>query len=169
MCYFYTLKNMKLKKYLIILTVCVAASSCCKKESCLEVVGVPLTFYGYNPADLDTLYITGYEKGTGFGKIGRDVQRDTVQAGFEAGTYMLKLKDNTGISPGALPGSALPDDYDWQIYIPAVNQTIKVSDYGYHNYTCESCGRGKGREIQSLSSCTINGAIVQVDAARVYK
>ncbi|GAA4467468.1 hypothetical protein GCM10023093_23460 [Nemorincola caseinilytica] len=145
-------------------------SSCCKKESCLEVVGVPISFYGYRASEVDTIMITGYARGTGFAQVVREQQIDTVQASPDQDSvYVLKLKNSNAITVGALPGSGLTDAYDWQIYIPAVNQTIRISDYGYLTYRCGACGFDKGEDIHSLSTVNVNGASVKVDAVMIYK
>jgi hypothetical protein len=162
-----------LKKYILFLSliVCfVAYSSCCKKEACLEVTGVPITFYGYNAVDLDTVYTTGYAPGTGFAKVTRERQADTIQKDYGSDTtFALMVRGGGGISAGALPGSALSDEHEWKIYIPALNQTIFISEYGYHSYTCNSCGSSKGSDVRSLSTCSVNGAHIAVDAVMIYK
>lgn len=160
-----------LKKYILPIALLSATfSSCCKEEACLELKGVPINFYGYKRADLDTIYITGYEKGTGFGKESRKEERDTVQKGLsnDTTTFSLKIKSG-GIAANGQQGNALPDTHDWKIYIPAVPQTIYVSNYGYQNYTCESCGKNGNKQVQTLSTCNINGTNVKVDAVMIYR
>lgn len=144
-------------------------SSCCKEEACIEVKGVPITFLGYKWADLDTIYVTGYEKGTNFGKVSRKQQRDTVQRGYGADSALALKVTNGGIAVNGLQSAALPDTDEWEIYIPASWQTIRISNYGYQYYQCQSCGKSDGKKIASLSTCYLDGTPVKIDAVRVYK
>ncbi len=145
-------------------------TGCCREEACIEVTGIPVTFYGYRKADLDTVEITGYAKGTGFKKATTDTSIQTTQNAYNNDTvFMLKLSSNISTGGGSLPGSALSDDYEWRIYIPALKQSIFIGNYEYLSYTCNGCGAGNGRRVESLSACSVNGAVVKADAVMIYK
>jgi len=161
-----------LKYYLttILAAITISWASCCKKEACLEIAGVPITFYGYHAEDLDTIYTTGYEPGSNFSIVTRDTLMDTVQYSYGSETvFALKSRNEGGTTAGSLPGSALDATHEWRIYIPATDQTIRIYKYGYHHYTCHSCGSSKGEEKKSLSTCYINGTLVKVDAVMIYR
>jgi hypothetical protein len=146
------------------------ASGCCREEACIEVTGIPVTFYGYRPADLDTVEITGYAKGTGFKKATTDTSIQTTQTAYNNDTvFLLKLNSNISSGGGSLPGSALSDDHEWRIYIPALKQTVLIGNYEYLSYTCNACGAATGRRVESLSACSVNGTAVKADAVMIYK
>ncbi len=146
------------------------ATGCCREEACIEVTGIPVTFYGYRKADLDTVEITGYVRGTGFRKVSTDTSMQTTQNAYNNDTvFMLKLNGSVPTGGGSLPGSALSDDHEWRIYIPALKQTVLIGNYEYLSYTCKGCGAGSGRRVESLSACSVNGAVVKADAVMIYK
>lgn len=146
-----------------------AFSSCCTKKACVEMAGVPLKFYGFTLAELDTIYTTGYAPGSYFAQVTRPEQIDSVQRDYDSpGVFHLNIDGNYTLSPHA-GGSTLSDEHEWKIFIPAVNKTILISNYGYRTYTCNKCAFSKNEKTRSLSTCTINGKTESVHDIRIYK
>lgn len=139
-------------------------SSCCKKETCTTISNLPVFFYGYDPADLDTIYTTGYAIGSGFSQETRQRQADTFKV-LDDGTAMLQVRD---YDP-AIGNPSLPDTYEWRIYIPATNSTILLSDYDYASYDCNKCGFRRGTPLRTLATVSVNSVKRSVGEIKIYK
>jgi hypothetical protein len=160
-----------LKKYLpfILLGLTLYFSSCCNSDSCIQVGGIPVSFSGFPAEELDTVYTIGYERNTGFSKILRDTVADTVQQSYSnAGAFVLKTRAASAGTSGALAGSTLSADYDWEIYIPSVNKRVRLSNYTFLTYTCHKCPRGNDEQVSSIAAVAQNGTFVSVDAVVIY-
>lgn len=111
---------------------------------CIEHDDVEMSFYGFNVSEIDTVYATGYARGSNFTQITKERTTDTVAAeGNQDSLYVLRPKD----------WQRYKDTYDWEFYIPGTGQTYRVSDYSYSAYSC-NCASDK---VKSLSGCKVNG------------
>lgn len=146
----------------LLFTFCV--SSCCKKETCTTLSSLPLFFYGYSTSDLDTIYTTGYEIGSGFTQETRERKSDTFRV-LDNGSAMLQVKDNISVTGN----ESLSDSYEWKVYIPAVNQTILLSNYDYSSYNCNKCGLRRGTPIRTLATVYVNSVKRSVGELKIYK
>lgn len=160
-----------MKKYLFFIFVAAfAISSCCKKTACVEIHSIPVTFYGFTAAEVDTIYTTGYIAGSGFTNISRAEEKDTARHMYNLpdGTFSLELRE-PHLSSQFGHDASLYDAHEWKIYIPSVNKTIFIHNYGYNSYRCNGCGFRRGEEVKSLSTCSVNDSTKKVDDIRIYK
>ena len=130
-----------------------------------------VSFHGFNSAELDTIYTTGYQLGSGFTIVGRPQQRDTAMHDNSTPDSVYSLfisrQYNSFTSYSAY---GLNDDYEWKLNIPATGQTITIRNYGYQSYRCSNgCGFRKGQEVKSLSTCSVDNTIMPAGNIRIYK
>lgn len=153
-----------MRSFIGLLFLALCASSCCKKETCTTLANLPIFFYGYSAADLDTIYTTGYAIGSKFTQETRERKADTFRV-LDDGSAMLQVKDNISVTGNA----SLPDAHEWKIYIPGVNQTILISDYDYSSYNCNKCGLRRGTPIRTLATVYVNSVKRSVGELKIYK
>lgn len=111
---------------------------------CLEHDSIEVTFYGFQIADIDTVYATGYERGSNFAKLAVEKRLDSVFANENNDSgYVLRSKD----------WQRYKDTYDWEFYVPGTGKNYRVSDYSYSTYSC-NCVSDK---VKSLQGCKVNG------------
>ncbi len=147
-----------MKNTLLLLTLLVAGlSACCTKKKCAELSSVEIKLQGFTAAEVDTIEVTGYALGSNFTNKTRDKH---IASGYYQPDAVYIVMDN---------GNFLSDQYDWEVYIPAVNKTIRVSGYGYNSYSCNNCFLIKEDNIRTLSTCTINGVVTNANDVEVYK
>jgi hypothetical protein len=153
---------MKLLCYLLSLFGALLSSSCmpCTKKACLEIHNVGLQFIGFDRSEIDTIHATGYALGGGFSQVTTPQRLDTVSVQGSDSAYYYRSMDNY---------DGLSDNQDWEIHIPAVNLTYRISGYTYHTYSCNNCPFHKDDKVTSLSSCTINGVRQSTSDATIYK
>ncbi len=148
-----------------------ALSSCCKKTACVQNADMAITFYGFTAAEVDTVITTGYALGSMFSKVTRAETIDTAghftHMPDRPFCLVLKRPPSTNAYGGGYNLSF--GAYEWKLYIPAVNKTILITNYGYQTYNCNPCGIRKGKEIRSLSTCSVNDSTKNVDDIRIYK
>lgn len=148
-----------------------AISSCCKKILCVENKTIMVTFHGFTKEEVDTIYTTGYQLGSGFTIVGRPQQRDTAMHDNSTpdSVYSLFISRQYN-SFTSYTAYGLNDDYEWKLYIPATGKTITIRNYGYQSYRCSNgCGFRKGQEVKSLSTCSVDNTIMPVGNIRIYK
>ncbi len=131
--------------YLLLLATMFSACLCTKKY-CVEFDSVFVSFYGFDPSEIDTIYSTGYARDGNFTQVTREKQRDTV------GTNNLFVLDSA-ISFESKTNQRLQDTYDWELYIPATGKTYRISHYSYNTSSC-NCPQDK---YTSLTGCRVNG------------
>lgn len=158
---------MKLFTKVFLLCSATFISSCCHKIHCPGLAVVPVKFSDFSEADLDTIYRTGYAVGSGFTNVTVPERRDTIQeTDGSADLYWL-------ITDGYIDGLSSVDvtgDHDWKIFIPAVNKTIFINNFGYDVYTCSNgCLFRKGDQVKSVSSCTVDGVVMPFDGVVIRK
>ncbi len=129
---------------------------CCKKVECPETNEVYVRFYNYTRSQLDTIITTGYKPGTNFSEVAVAATIDGVQDTANAdGAFVYK----------PINGRYPNDEYDWQLYLPEVGKTYKITGYSYTSFSC-SCMWDK---VKTLSECTINGVAQPAVAAKAYR
>lgn len=132
-------------------------SSCCTKKACADLASVEIQLFGFDPADVDTIEVTGYALNSNFTQKTRDTH---ITSGYSQPGNKYIIFDN---------GNFLSDQQDWEVYIPAVNKTIRVSGYGYNSYSCNNCPIDREDKVHTLSTCSINGVITNANNVEVYK
>ncbi len=129
-------------------------SSCCTKKYCVTWDTVYLSFQGFTPDELDTIYTTGYVRGSGFTQLAIDRKRDTVSLNDDSTYYFRTIE-----------GDLLGDICDWELYIPATGKTYRISDYSYSEFAC-NCPKDK---VRSLEGCRIDGVSQNAHPAVITK
>ncbi|GAA4465978.1 hypothetical protein GCM10023093_19200 [Nemorincola caseinilytica] len=132
-----------MKAVLALFVIVLTLSACCTKKACVENDRITLQFYGFDTTELDTVYTTGYALGSGFTKVTREQRLDT--------TYLGQVDSNRSYYPYYNEG--LSDQYEWEVYVPAVNRTYRFTDYSYSTFSC-NCPQDK---VRSLHGCKMNG------------
>ena len=158
---------MKIIAFVLVLFSGVFISSCCYKEACSGIESVSVKFSGFNVAELDTIYRTAYAVGSGFANVTLPERRDTIwETDDSAGLYRLV----TDIYIDGQLSVEITGDYDWKIFIPAVNKTIYLTNFGYRVYTCSNgCLLRKGDQVKSITSCTVDGVVMPSDGVVIRK
>lgn len=119
------------------------AACICTKVYCVEFDYVHVTFYGFEPSEIDTIYSTGYAPGSNFATITREKEIDTGNLSSIDSVYYFESKSN----------ERLKGTHDWEIYIPSTGQTYRITDY---SYTTEACNCPSDK-YTSLTGCRVNG------------
>lgn len=156
-----------MKKFILpILCASLAFSSCCKKIACVEMNGLSIQFIGFSPSEIDTIYTTGFRLNTTFTDTAETAKIDTVKLS-DGTTYLLHDFTSGGYTAY---GSSLTDNYEWRLYIPSINRTIHIFNYGYNTYRCSNgCGFKRGEEVKSLSTCTVDNETQKAADIKIYK
>lgn len=143
---------------IVVLATCLTA--CCPKVDCAVPVGFSIRFHGFSLQELDTIYTTGYAPGTGFSQVTREEQIDTVESSWGTDTiYYFRTRS----------GSILHDSHYWKLYIPSINRTLYLSDYGYRTYDCNRCAFRRSTPERAAQTAIFNGQRQDVGNLRVDK
>ncbi len=145
---------------LIILLACVF-SSCCTKKACLNPEGVSIHFSGYDSSDVDTLYITGYKAGSNFSQVSTERFVDSVD--YHA-SYLAYSEQPEGDQFYYY----LHGDQEWELYIPATNQTYRFRYFEFRKEKCNTCFLARDLDNR-LVSFNVNGEQVQGTAYTAVK
>lgn len=151
-------------KLLFLLFASALITSCCTQKDCEEETHVHVTFHGFNLSDVDTVYVTGYRMGSNFAEVIQPQFADTVIP--DGDKYLLA---NTSAATGMELG--LIDTAEWKVYIPSVNKTLLINNYGYSTFKCNACFpvSPPSNKIHSLSTCSVNGVTTYVHQVDVQK
>ncbi len=142
-------------------------SACCRKVDCTERHTIPISFVGFSPEELDTIYTTGYERGSAFTNVVKDKLRDSVQE--DGSNYILMHEYPSGLNTGESDNS-LYDLYEWELYIPSVNRTIRIFNYQYAKIKCSACYPvERADRIVSLNTCNVNDSVMRARDVVVYR
>ncbi len=152
---------MKLINLLLIITFAIAFSSCCTKKDCLNSEGVSIHFSGYDSSDVDTLYITGYKAGSDFSQVSTERFVDSVNY---HGSYLAYSEQPAGDQFYYY----LRGDQEWELYIPATNQTYRFRYFEFRKEKCNTCFLARDMENR-LVSFNVNGEQVQGAAYTAVK
>lgn len=133
-----------LKKAFTGIACCLILSSCYKEFNCIDPE-IHTAFIGFSISDLDTLVIRKYKANTNFQNL-----IDTLQLVYEKIGYYNIKNDTTyvSVSDGY---NGMQVDYDWQLFIPALNKQVFVTDIISENKTYK-----KGIGTMCVSSPCIN-------------
>lgn len=152
---------MKLINLLLIILLASTFSSCCTKKACLNPEGMSIHFSGYDSSDVDTLYITGYKAGSNFSQVSTERFVDSVDY---HGSYLVYSEQPEGDQFYYY----LHGDQEWELYIPATNQTYRFRYFEFRKEKCNTCFLARDLDNR-LVSFNVNGEQVQGSAYRVVK
>ena len=103
---------------LLVLSFCVTTLYSCGTYDCVEAYGLRIGAVSLTAAELDTIILRKFVKGSSFTQ-----QIDSV---LVIDPYQL---ENDTATAGAFSGSdVLKSKYDYEIYVPAINRLTKITD-----------------------------------------
>jgi|GEM_PF-4436983 len=121
------MKNLYISTILILFAVTI--SGCCKHYICNYPSSLLVAFHNYEPGELDSVYLTRYYP-----------NRDEP--------YGPEYGDTTSPYHGIIAGYQMEDEEaryyflttydDWQLRIPATNETYKIHSYSFAMVDCNS-------------------------------
>jgi hypothetical protein len=123
---------------LLLFAVIILFASCNRTVSCTNQYITP-AFIGFSIADIDTLIIREFKKGNNFLQ---PIDTVLITNDPHSASYSTS-NDTTIVILNVTPGQSkyiLPD-HDWQIFIPAKNKTIAISNIisPQTEYSCFKC------------------------------
>jgi hypothetical protein len=97
-------------------------TSCGKDHEC-DCLDVPIqtSFIGYPMSDIDTFVIRKFKAADNYQTL-----LDSIKVGYGGVGAYNNLHDTTNVT--LYHGNVITAGYDWQIFIPAVNKTILLTD-----------------------------------------
>ena len=123
---------------LIVFIGTVLITSCNRTVPCSNQFVTP-AFIGFNPSDLDTLIVREYKKDDNFSNLldTAIIITDTaiLKSSSSNDTTVVLLNQISGEEKYIFP------DHDWQVYIPAQNITVSMSNF-VSSQTDEKCVLG---------------------------
>lgn len=127
-----------------------------KEKDCTAVkykVPCAVAFKGFAADDLDTLYLNLYVKGSGFGQF---IKKDTVMLpGVDI------INDTAFASTSRAAIISLSPSVDYEVEIPTLSRSFRVSDITYSNdtvvrWTAKDCNT-QGSFPLPPTAATVNG------------
>lgn len=141
---------------LVLLSIIISFSACCTKVECVFPTGVSIVFHGYEDSELDSLYITGYEKNTNNTTIGREEYIDSARTNrYDEPEENLKHYN-------------LDADYDWVLRIGTDGETYRFHNYTFGEAKCNSCFIGSDKR-PVISGFAVNGEYKNRATFDIYK
>ena len=129
--------------------------SSCGKYPCSPSTGLRLAFVSYTEAETDTVILKQYVKGSQFNTVMDSLLIDT--------TVLRFVSRNDTLFPAVLLSTTLMiSQYDYRVYLPAVNRTYNITDIveekkylkrGFLSTTKEGCGN-------PITSYALDGQLV---------
>lgn len=112
---------MKAKTWVAVLSTVIVFASCTKEYDCTDQQIQP-AFIAFSPSDLDTFVLRKFKPADNFQNL---IDTFIVTYGFN-GSYLTSNDTTTVFVTDGKNG--IKAGYDWQIFIPAKNRTVLVSD-----------------------------------------
>lgn len=145
---------MKYRLIFLFFIVFAISTGCCSKRGCGYGHRIEVDFEHCIPADVDTLYITGYKPGTNFS--------DTLIARF------MDSAINYQGTPAATPADDgtyfhyfMDAHLDWELQVASTGEIYRFSNVHFKYETCDACllGSAKGLAITGfvVNDSTISG------------
>jgi hypothetical protein len=125
---------MKAIKFFTLIAVIILLISCSSEINCEDTSITPV-FIKFLPADIDTLVIRKYDLNTHFQ---HPIDSSLVIAGYSG--YYITNNDSTTVQLFS-EKLKIENGFDWQIYIPAKNKTINISEINAPKTTAK-CNTG---------------------------
>jgi hypothetical protein len=112
---------MKAKTLIAVLSVVLVFASCTKEYDCADLQIRP-AFIGFSPTDIDTFVLRKFKPANNFQNL-----IDTFIVNYGNNGYYQVSNDTTSVfvTDGK---NGIKAGYDWQIFIPAKNKTVFVSE-----------------------------------------
>ncbi|MEO5591666.1 MAG: hypothetical protein ABIR15_20085 [Chitinophagaceae bacterium] len=110
--------------YCIVSIVLFFSVSSCGSYDCEESEGLRICTISLTPSEIDTIILRKYTKGSAFTNLIDTLILDSTNALFQ---FPFTNKDTSFL--GVLkPEVLIKSKYDYEIYIPAVNRLLKITD-----------------------------------------
>lgn len=139
-------------------------SACHKTRECsMLYTKIPgrISFVGFQPDDLDTLYVSSFKAGSSFSQY---IKRDTLLSGN------IIMQHDTAFRENGNGFFQIDNHADLEVFMPANPRIFHISEPGYHGdsiltWTSEydACST-RGTPLWSPDSVTLNGIRVPMVA-----
>lgn len=138
-----------MKSYYFGLIFILVFASCKQEHDCIDMQ-IGTAFIGFKASDLDTIVLRKYEAGSNFTNL-----IDTLILVSGNNTIHIVNNDTTRVLVSEVNNSSgVKFGNDWQIYVPAQNRTIHVSQIIREKKTIK-CGGGMDKQ-----GCACNNPIL---------
>lgn len=138
-----------MKRILIISTLIIGLSSCSRDIDCIDPP-IYLSFISLSQNALDTFVIRKFTKDDNFQNL-----IDTLQV-MSSNGGIINRGDTSDVSLGN-PNNYPKPGFDWQIFMPAINRTISITDINKRDKT------GKCAAMQTNCFCDDEILSLKVD------
>ena len=143
-----------MKKLIILASLCVLLYSCYPTHPCTDSNLIP-AFTGFtNPDDFTTIIFRAYKQGANFDEIKDSFQINNPSNGISSHGDTIYIWLSGSYTPNR-HCRVLGPDFDWEIFLPALNKTYRISEIV--NKRTEDMGQYCVNEI---SSCSIDGKTI---------
>ena len=152
-------------KIIIFLTLLTIISSCSREYNCEDTSITPV-FIKFQPADIDTLVIRKYAINSNFTN---QLDSGIIEFG-RSGNYISQ--NDTTIIQSYSEKLSVKNGFEWQIYIPAKNKSINITDIKSEN-RIEKCSTGFSSKLNcactnQIFSCKKDNVQVNFSASTNY-
>lgn len=121
----------------------------CQNCICLPSDGLKLGMVSFDSTDIDTIIIRKFEKGNNFNRLIDTSQWDR--------TKVIFYSQNDTFQMGAfLGGILLKSNFDYQVFVPALNRTYNITEM--NEPRLEGNCSGKVMCVNMIVSCNLDGA-----------
>lgn len=128
-----------MKRILVRITIIILILSCSRTIDCIDPP-IYISFISFPPNTLNNIVIKKFDKGSNFQNL-----IDTLQVTNTNGS-IINRGDTSVLSLGN-PNNYPQPGFDWQIFIPAINRTVSITDINKRDKT------GKCAAMQSNCFC----------------
>ena len=133
--------------------------SSCQNCVCIPSDGLRLAMISFDSADIDTLILRKFAKGSGFSHM-----IDTVQ--WDRSKVVFSVRNDT-FQMGAFVGGILPQSkFDYQVFLPAPNRTFSITEI--NESQSEGNCNGKVMCVNSIVSCKLEGNATTISYDILY-
>ena len=114
----------------------------------MNSLGLRLGMVSFDSTDIDTVIVRKFEKGNSYSHL-----LDTIQ--HDQGNFIFRAQNDT-----LLMNVTLQSDYDYEVFLPSVNRTFRVSEIN-EPQTEGNCA-GKVQCVNSVISSKLNSATIMI-------
>lgn len=133
---------------LVTITIIILISSCSRTIDCIDPP-IYISFISFPPNTLNSIVIRKFDKGSNFQNL-----IDTLQVTTTNGS-IINRGDTSDLSLGN-PNNYPQPGFDWQIFIPAINRTVSITEINKRDKT------SKCAVMQMPVNCFCNNEILNL-------
>ena len=131
----------------------------CQNCLCVPSDGVRLGLVAFDPADIDTIVVRKFEKGSGFAKLIDTLQWDRMNVIFYARGDTLEMGEFIG-------GMLLESKFDYQVFFPALDRTYNMTEIDEPQAEGNCLARVKCEN--RVVSCKLDKSITHINNEILY-